>query len=140
MVEVRVEGEIAVTADRVWKIVQDFGDVSWIKGVTRVETKGQGVGMERLIYAGDAPAVREVLESCDPAAKRIGYTIPEGNPLPVKNYHATVTVGDAGAGKTRLQWACRCEPNGVSEEQAEGALKGMYGVLIDWVRAAAESS
>ena len=140
MIETMAEDEIDASAHQVWKMVADFGDVSWMKGVKRSETKGQGVGMARLIYAGNGPPVREVLEACDEAAKRISYTIPEGNPFPVKNYHATVTVVDVGSGKTRLEWRGRFEADGVSDKEAEATLRGMYGVLISWIKAAAEGA
>ena len=94
MIEVLVKGDIAATPGHVWRLLKGFGEVSWMNGISRVDVDGKGIGMVRLIYAGDAPPVREVLESCDEEARRIGYTITDGNPLPVKDYHATVPVAE----------------------------------------------
>ena len=140
MIEVLVKADIAATPERLWSLVKDFGEVSWMNGVSRVGIDGEGVGMVRRIYVGDAPPVREVLESCDEEAKQIGYTITEGNPLPVKDYHATVTVVEAGPGTSQLEWRGRFNAKGVDDEQAEAALRGMYGVLISWLKAAAEKT
>ena len=103
MVEVLVKAEVAAPADRLWKLVADFGDVSWMNGVSRSEVDGSGVGMVRSIYAGDAPPVREQLESLDETQRRIGYTITEGNPLPVKDYHAAMQVFADGPERSRLE-------------------------------------
>ena len=140
MIRVLVKKEVAAPADRLWKQVGDFGDVSWIQGVTRSELEGQGVGMVRSLYVGDGPPVREQLEAHDEEARSIGYTITQGNPMPVTDYHATVAVVPDGPERSRLEWGCRFEASGVSEPEAKAAVEGMYGVLIGWVKAAAEKS
>ena len=140
MIEVLVKESIAAPADRLWQLVGKFGEVSWMNGVSRSEIDGSGVGMVRSLYVGDGAPVREQLESLDEAARRIGYTITQGNPLPVKDYHAAVQVVAEGPERSRLEWGCRCEANGVPEAEARTAVEGMYGVLIGWVRAAAERS
>lgn len=140
MIDVLAKGEVAAPADRLWKLVAEFGDVSWMNGVSRCELDGDGVGMVRSLFVGDGPPVREQLEFRDEAERRIGYTITEGNPLPVKDYHATVQVFADGPECSRLEWGCRFEASGVSEAEARTAVEGMYGVLIGWVRAAAEKS
>ena len=140
MIRVLVKEEIAAPADRLWKLVGNFGDVSWMNGVTRSELEGQGVGMVRSLYVGDGAPVREQLEAHDEGARSIGYTITQGNPMPVTDYHATVAVVPDGPERSRLEWGCRFEANGVSEPEAKAAVEGMYGVLIGWVKAAAEKS
>ena len=110
MAEAIVKGGFTVSADKLWKLVRDFGDISWIQGVAKVELEGEGPGMFRVIYAGDGPPVRERLETLDDATKTITYTIPEGIPFPVKNYHATMTVSAAETG-CQLEWKCRCDPD-----------------------------
>ncbi len=140
MIRVLVKREVAAPADRLWKLVGNFGDVSWMNGVTRSELEGQGVGMVRSLYVGDGPPVREQLEAHDEGARSIGYTITQGNPMPVTDYHATVAVVPDGPERSRLEWGCRFEASGVSEPEAKAAVEGMYGVLIGWVKAAAEKS
>ena len=138
MAEVVVKGDFSVLADKLWEVVRDFGNVTWIQGVTKVELEGEGPGMFRVFHVGDGPAVRERLESVDEESKTITYTIPEGIPFPVKNYHATMTVSAAETG-CQLEWKCRCDPDGVSEEKASATVEGMYGVMLGWLKAAVGS-
>lgn len=124
------KGEIAVPAEKLWAAVRDFGSVGWIQGISDVKIVGSGPGMTR-IFNG---AVHEKLESIDDARRTLTYTIPQGLPLPVKNYHSTMTVEASGAGRSQLTWTCRAEPDGVPEEQARQAVAGMYQVMIGWIR------
>lgn len=137
--EVTVSGEIEAPADRLWAIVADFGNVAWMKGVSRCEVKGAGPGMVRAIFVGDGPPLHEVLEFVDTPARRLGYTIPENVPMPVRDYHAEMAVVDLGGGRSRLDWTCHAEPEGADLATAKAAVEGMYGVLLSWVKAHAEA-
>ena len=79
-----------------------------------------------------------VLEWIDPEARRLGYAIPENVPMPVSDYHSEMAVVDLGDGRSRLDWTCKAEPDGVGADQAKTAVEGMYGVLVSWVKAHAE--
>lgn len=138
MAEAVVKGDFTVSADELWELVGDFGNVSWIQGASKFEIEGDGPGMFRVFYVGDSPPVRERLESIDAATKTITYTIPEGIPFPVKNYHSTMTVTAAGSG-SQLEWKCSCDPDGVSEEEATATVLGMYGAMMGWLKAAVGS-
>ena len=63
-----------------------------------------------------------VFETVDEAGRTISYTIPEGLPMPVKDYRATMRVADAGAGKSALDWSCTFAPDGVGEAEAQALL------------------
>lgn len=139
MGEVLVRAEIEAPVAALWKTLADFGEVGWMKGVSRVEVIGQGPGMVRNIYAGGDKAVREVLESIDEKARRIGYTITENNPMPTSEYHATCTAVDLGNGRSRLDWACHFTPKGMDEAKAKATIEAMYGVLISWVKESVET-
>jgi len=131
-------GEIGVSADALYALLADFGEVGWMRGVTKVELSGDGVGMSRSIYGGGDQAIVEVLESLDPDARRVGYTITRNNPLPVDAYHATCTAVGIDPSHSRLEWACTFEPVGVDEATAVARVEAMYGVLIGWVKEALE--
>jgi hypothetical protein len=140
MLEVTVSAEVDAPADRLWAIVADFGNVDWMQGVSHCEVKGAGPGMVRGIFVSqDGPALNEVLEFVDSEARRIGYTIPENVPMPVTDYHSEMAVIDLGDGRSRLDWTCRAEPDGVEADVAKSAVEGMYGVLVGWVKAHAEA-
>ena len=107
----------------------------------KVEVEGDGPGMARSIYAGGEECVVEVLESLEPAERRVGYTITQNNPLPVADYHAHCTAIEVGANSSRLRWACDFTPaDGVDESLAVAQVEAMYGVLAGWVKNAIEES
>ncbi len=134
MTQTVVKGDFTVSADKLWEVVRDFGNVSWMQGIEKHEIEGEGPGMFRVFYVGDAPPVRERLETVDEASKTLTYTIPEGIPMPVKNYHSTMTITAAGSG-SQLEWKCNCDPDGVSEKETAAIIEGMYGAMMGWLKA-----
>ena len=133
MSQVRVKEEIAVAADRLWRLVVDFGNVGWIPGGEGVRTEGKGPGMVRILGFGGAE-VRERLDSVDEPRRTIVYTIPQGLPMPIKDYRATMTVRDVGPQKSELDWSCTFEPDGVTEEEAKAQVENLYHMMIGWIR------
>ncbi len=89
--------------------------------------------MVRVLAVG---AVREQLESLDDSAMCLGYTILQGLPVPVTDYHATMTVQARGAAASRLQWRSRFEPEGISAADAAAQIDALYGMMIGWIREA----
>lgn len=132
MATVTVKRTLEVPADRVWKLVADFGDTSWMPGPPKSELVGSGPGMERRIPAGPGKVIREQLESVDQASRTLVYTIPENVPFPVKDYRATMRVTGAGAG-SELEWSASFEPVGTDEAAAAKGIEDMYGLMIGWI-------
>ncbi|MBM4270091.1 MAG: SRPBCC family protein [Deltaproteobacteria bacterium] len=134
MANTAVKEEIGASADRLWALVVDFGKIDWIPGAEGARTEGKGPGMVRILGAPGAE-IRERLESVDEARRQIAYTIPVGNPLPVTDYRATMTVHARGADRSELEWACTFEPKAdVSEADVTAQVHGLYGMLIGWIR------
>ena len=132
MAEVTVTRTLDVTPDALWRLVSDFADVSWLPGGgAGAEFEGTGPGMVR-IFRGPDGAIREQLESVDEAARTVTYTIPVGVPFPVTDYRATMQVSD-DAGRARLAWSCRFEPDGAAEQEAGQAIETMFGVMMGWI-------
>jgi hypothetical protein len=138
MTQFRLDGEFRVSADVLWEAVSDFGDVSWLPGDPRFESEGRGEGMIRTIWVGDAPPVREQLNVCDEAERAIHYAVVEGNPLPVRDYRATMKVVDLGGDHSRLEWSSTWEPDRVSEVQARAAVEGVYSMVLLSMKATLE--
>ncbi|MBW2244269.1 MAG: SRPBCC family protein [Deltaproteobacteria bacterium] len=126
-----VKKTLDVSADALWKVVQDFGNTSWMPAGTPAEIVGEGPGMARLIGA-PGQQIREQLESVDEASRTLVYSIPENVPFPVTNYRATMQVRQEGEG-SELTWSCEFEPNDGAEEKARTAIEGMYAVMIGWI-------
>ena len=120
-----------VPADALWKVVEDFGDTSWMPAGTPCEVVGAGPGMARLIGA-PGQQIREQLESIDEAERTLVYTIPENVPFPVTDYRATMQVREAGSG-SELSWSCEFEPDAGADQDARNAIEQIYGVMIGWI-------
>ena len=130
MSEYQTEMEFELSADRLWGVVRDFGNVSWLPGDPDYESEGEGPGMIRTIRTPPLPTVRERLDAIDDEGRAIHYRVIEGNPMPVSGYNATMRVIDAGEGRSRLDWSSRWEADGVTEEEAHSFVHSMYaGVL-----------
>lgn len=133
MIEVLVSRDCDLSAEVVYEMLADFGNTSWMRGVAKTEVDGDGVGMVRSIYTTpDGSPVCEKMTERDDLARKVAYTITEGNPLPVENYNAFVVVSEVGNG-CRIDWAGNFEAKGVDDATAKSTVEGMYGVLIEWL-------
>jgi hypothetical protein len=133
MATTQVTRTLDTTPEVLWRCVRAFGDLSWAPRGLKVEIRGEGVGQVRIV---DLPhgKVHEQLTSLDDEARSLTYIAPVGNPVPVTDYEARMTVSDDG-GKGRLTWSCVFEPNGVSEEEAARDLQQRYGAVINVIEA-----
>ncbi len=133
MATTEVTRTLDTTPDALWRCVRAFGDLSWAPGDLKVEVRGQGVGQVRII---DLPngKVHEQLTSLDDDARSLTYIVPAGNPVPVTDYEARMTVSD-DAGKGRLTWSCVFQPEGVSEEDAARDIRKRYSAVIRAIEA-----
>ena len=132
MASANVTKTLDVKTDALWNIVRDFGGVGWMPGGENAEVEGEGPGMVR-IFVGPNGKIHEYLESVDDGSQTLVYTIPDNPPFPVTGYRATMVVSDDG-GNGQLSWTCEFEPDGVSAEEAGGAVETMYGVMMGWIQ------
>ena len=125
-----VSKELDVSPDALWKLVEDFGNCSWMPNGPDVVVEGDGVGMVRVMGG----AIREKLEKCDPAGKTLSYSIDDkGIPFPVTGYYATMVVEGAGSG-SKLSWSCDATPNdGTTEAEVKATIEGMYEMMFGWI-------
>jgi hypothetical protein len=133
MTRVVVTEQIGVSADRLWRLLSDFGNIGWAPGGQNARTVGSGVGMVRIISAG-GPEIHEHLEELDAGERRIVYSIRQGMPLPIKDYRATMRIRPAGDGNSELEWSCTFEPDGVTAAEAHTQVENLYHMMIGWVR------
>jgi hypothetical protein len=133
MVEVSLAREFDVDAGRLWDILADFGDISWIPGVEKVELEGEGVGMIRHVTAPGLPQLHERLDAIDHDRMILDYSLPAVAYIRVKNYRARAHVVPLEAGRCRLVWSCRAEPDGVDEAQATANTEGFYEMVMGWI-------
>jgi hypothetical protein len=135
MLEITVTRNSNLSAETVYVLLADFGNTSWMKGVTKTDVEGDGVGMVRAIFAGppENPPVREMLTERDDLKRKVAYSIPENNPMPVDEYAAYAIVTEVGTG-CQIEWTGNfVAKEGIDDETAKNTVGGMYGVLIEWL-------
>lgn len=128
MAEVRLETELAASADDVFAFISDFGASLEALGVPCTTEGDPGVGQVRTISMGEEPVV-ERLETLEPDDRRLQYAIVSG-PIPVKDYLATMKVDEAGAERAKLTWTAEFEPAGMSEDEATSVVETVLGGAI----------
>lgn len=133
MAEVLLQRDYDFSADTVWALLANFGDISWAPGMDKVEVIGDGIGMIRRIHMPGMDPIDEVLESLDNDSKTLSYTIPAGIPMPVTDYRAGPTVIATGENSCRIDWRGSATPVGVSEDEAAEIIRGFYTMLLQWI-------
>lgn len=135
MTEVKVSETIAAPAAKVWELLGDFGGVmKWGGSMMQSCTvEGSGIGAVRTIGLG-AISLQERCEAYDAADRALTYSIIGKNPLPLKNYVSTCQVVETGPGECRVDWCGSFEPDGATEEQTQGMVRGIYTGGIASVR------
>ncbi len=133
-INAKVERELDFPCEQVWSLLEDFGNIHWAPGIDKLEVIGDGIGMIRRIHInGLESPIDEVLESRDAAAMEFSYGIPRGLPFPLKHYRAFSKTQSINPSKTLVQWISDCEPDGISEQDANKLLTDTYNQLIDWI-------
>jgi len=130
MAQTTVTRTIDRDAGAVWALLADFGDIGWIPMAENVEVVGEGVGMRRLIPAGDGDPIAEALVDIDHDGRVLTYSI-ENPPFPVSSYLAVCTVTDTADGAA-VEWVVTFEPTG-EEADAAGAIAAIYDMMAGWL-------
>lgn len=134
MPRIAIAKRVDAPASRVWALLADFADVSWIPVTGRVDVTGDGIGMRRSIYGPSGNPVVETLTHLDHDRMELGYSIAD-NPLPVSRFEALVTVHPAEDGAD-ITWDVDYEPVGSAERDADAArdaIEAVYGMMAGWL-------
>ncbi|MBQ0795326.1 SRPBCC family protein [Zhongshania sp.] len=133
MVETHLARELDIPAERVWALLEDFGDISWAPGIDKIELIGSGIGMTRRLHIKGIDPIDEVLTAQDASTMSFAYDIPRGVPMPVTNYSANAKVTALDDGRCQIDWYGRAEPQGVSDSDAVAMINGAYEMLLQWI-------
>ncbi|MCP4035995.1 MAG: SRPBCC family protein [bacterium] len=133
MVEFSMEREFAISADDLWAMLADFGDISWIPGLEKVELEGEGVGMIRHVTAPGMPMLHERMDAIDHETMTLDYSVPAVAYLQVIDYTARAQVTPLGEGRCRVNWSCRSQADGIDEAQATANTAGFYEMIMSWI-------
>jgi hypothetical protein len=136
MTDVKVSESIAAPAAKVWELLGDFGGVAKWGGsmLQSCSVEGEGVGAVRRIGLAGGMEIAERCEAYDAAKRSFSYSIVGKSPIPIKNYLSVCSVVETGASECRVDWNGTFEPDGVSGEQAQGMVRGIYAGGIAGVR------
>ena len=141
--------EINAPADKVWAVVGNFQDGSWIPVVEKTEGKGgnEPKATRTLTLKGGA-TVEEELSKYDAAKKSLMYRIDKVDvkTLPVNDYSSWIEVEPDGADKTKVTWRGAFyrgymnndPPPELNDEAAKKAVLGLYKAGLENVKAKAE--
>lgn len=129
--------EIAAPAEKVWAVIGNFQDLSWVPAVAKTEGTGDNEANKatRHITLKSGGEIDELLTKYDAADFTLAYRIEKVDVkvLPVNNYSSTLTVKAQGD-KSVVEWKgafYRGFPNNdpppeLSDEAAIKAVTGLY--------------
>jgi uncharacterized protein YndB with AHSA1/START domain len=124
MAAVQMDQHFAVPADKVWAMIGRFHALpDWLPMIQRSEEKDGG--KVRRLSLPDGSVVEEKLTDLSETDHSYSYAMISG-PLPVANYHATLTVtADADGKGCTVNWESSFDPVG-DESVALSAIRGVY--------------
>ena len=113
----------SMSTDALWKKVGDFCGISaWHPAIEKCVLSADG--KQRTLSLKGGGTVVEALENWDDANRSYTYTILSG-PLPVANYHSTISVADDPKGSS-LKWMGTYDAKGASDADAKKTMDGVY--------------
>lgn len=141
---------IAATPDAVWKIAGDFAGIgAWHPMVKAVKAKGGNTaGAERVLVL-EKGEITDGLDDVDTAQRSLSWRLNTENveALPVSFYTITLSVNDAGGGKSEVVMAGRFyrgdtsnfPPDELNDEAAVAAMTAFFEAGINGLKAKAEA-
>jgi hypothetical protein len=113
----------SMSTDALWKKVGDFcGIAAWHPAFEKCVLSADG--KQRTLSLKGGGTVVEALERWDDVNHSYQYTIVSG-PLPVTNYHSTLTVAPDAKGAA-LKWMGTYDAKGAPDAEAKKAVDGVY--------------
>jgi hypothetical protein len=113
----------SMSPDALWKKIGDFcGIGDWHPAAEKCVLSADG--KQRTISLKGGGTLVEGLESLDNANHTYTYTILSG-PLPVANYHSTISVSPDAKGSS-LTWVGKYDAKGAPDADAKKVIDGIY--------------
>lgn len=140
---------VAAPPDVVWKIAGDFAGIgAWHPMVKGVKAKGGTVaGAERVLVL-EKGEITDGLDEVDAARRSLSWRLNTENveALPVSFYTITLTVSDAGGGRSEVDMAGRFyrgdtsnfPPDELNDEAAVAAMTAFFEAGVNGLKAKAE--
>ena len=143
--EMNIEHSIVINAppEVVWEVVSDFNGLPrWLSTITEsriVLGKNREVGAIRALTRANGTKVQEKLIAYEPWNMSIGYTY-IGGQVGATDYFPTMTVSDAGGGKSKVVWKAHFKrvaywtdepPAGQDDETPLNMLNKVYAMGLE---------
>jgi len=152
---------INASADKVWAIIKNYHDMSWLPGISSTSGDGGNVkGAIRVLTLKDGGTITEELKKYDDAKMSYGYKITDMSTaktithagveekvpaLPVDNYSASIDV-EAQGDKTVVSWTAgyyraytnNNPPVEMNEETANASVTGILKAGLAHIKVLAE--
>src|SRR5580692_6415172 len=113
----------SISPEALWKKIGDFcGVADWHPAIEKCVLSADG--KQRTLSLKGGGTIVEALEKWDDANRSYTYTILSG-PLPVANYHSTISVAGDPKGSA-LKWIGEYDAHGASDADAKKAIDGVY--------------
>ncbi|GJD32741.1 hypothetical protein PMNALOAF_4018 [Methylobacterium adhaesivum] len=143
--------EINAAPDKVWAVIGNFQDMSWLPPVEKTEGKGGNeVKATRTLTLKGGATVDEELYKYSAEKMSYSYRITKVDvkTLPVNDYSSTLKVEDAGGGKSKVVWdgafyrgyMNNDPPPELNDEASQKAVRGLYRTGLDALKAKIEKS
>ncbi|KQO74891.1 MULTISPECIES: SRPBCC family protein [unclassified Methylobacterium] len=143
--------EINAAPDKVWAVIGNFQDMSWLPPVEKTEGKGGNeVKATRTLTLKGGATVDEELYKYSAEKMSYSYRITKVDvkTLPVNDYSSTLKVEDAGGGKSKVVWdgafyrgyMNNDPPPELNDEASQKAVRGLYRTGLDALKAKLEKS
>ena len=113
----------SISPEALWKKIGDFcGVADWHPAIEKCVLSADG--KQRTLSLKGGGTIVEALENLDDAGHAYTYTIISG-PLPVANYHSTISVSADPKGSS-LKWVGTYDAKGASDADAKKVIDGIY--------------
>lgn len=125
MVTAHVTENLPASAETVWSLIQDFGDMAaWAPEAKLVSIEGFGQGAVRVVDTR-VGTFRERCEAHDPSERSFAYRLLE-SPMPYDDYVAIVTLTPIDDDHCQIEWKGTFELREGNESKAAQVVEGVY--------------
>lgn len=120
MASIRREMVVAASAEKIWEVVRDIGEIHrrLVPGFV-TDCRLEGEGEARIVTFGNGLVVREAIIDLDDTARRLAWSATGGQ---LTHYNASMQVFADGDQRSRMVWIADLLPH-----EAAGAI----GAMID---------
>lgn len=129
MVHVSLRKEVGAPAAAVWDLLGHPESASTWPGVEKCEVEGSGAGCMRTLQLVGDERFCERFDLLDEAARRYHAEVLEVGRMPLRDFHYSMSVSEAGPERCAIDWEADFEADGIAEERARELVTGFYSQL-----------